>query len=134
MARARLVLPLALVGSLVASGGTAAARTNIGPWAGYWWGHDRGLTISRSGRGLEGVDDGCCTRDITMTFQILRATGTRKSGQARIRVVSVRRWHVPGRSRPHPGQVATLRLRRGVLTDGLTGATFCAPRVDRCGV
>jgi hypothetical protein len=32
------------------------------------------------------------------------------------------------------GQVGTLHLRRGVITDDLTTATFCAESVDRCGL
>jgi hypothetical protein len=35
---------------------------------------------------------------------------------------------------PHAGQVATLRLRRGVVTDEATKVTFCAENVDKCGL
>jgi hypothetical protein len=32
------------------------------------------------------------------------------------------------------GQVGTLRLSRGVVTDDLTTVTFCAENVDKCGL
>jgi hypothetical protein len=35
---------------------------------------------------------------------------------------------------PHAGQVATFRLRRGVVTDEATKVTFCAENVYKCGL
>lgn len=32
------------------------------------------------------------------------------------------------------GQVGTIRLRHGVVTDDLTTVTFCAENVDKCGL
>jgi hypothetical protein len=32
------------------------------------------------------------------------------------------------------GQIGSLRLRRGVVTDELTTVTFCAKDLDKCGL
>jgi hypothetical protein len=112
-------------------------RTKPGPFAGHWWGHTRGLEINADGRGREIVDDGCCSRVVTARFRILRVDGTSSNAVARIKFSFVRlNKAVIAENHVRPfksGQVGTLRLSRGVITDGLTTVTFCAPNVDKCG-
>jgi hypothetical protein len=106
-------------------------------FTGYWWGHDRGLEIKPDGRGLERDNVSCCERAITLDFRILAVHGTRARAVARIRVTYSRvaqEWVAEAhRAPPHVGQVGTLVLEDGVVTEELTGATFCAPTVSACG-
>jgi hypothetical protein len=109
-----------------------------GPLAGYWWGHTRRLEINSEGQGREIVDDGCCHRVITARFRILRVNGTRASAVARVKFSFVRvdeAAFAENHIRPFKsGQVGTIRLRHGVVTDELTTVTFCAKNVDKCGL
>jgi len=64
----------------------------------------------------------------------MRVTGTPGVADARIRVTSVR---ILDRSAlfvypPHAGELGTLRLRHGVVTDSITGVVYCAPAIDEC--
>jgi hypothetical protein len=135
--RAVVAASVAIALVLLATACGSASRATAGLFTGYWWGHTRGLAIMRSGHGREIVDDGCCSRVITMNFRVLRVDGTRSKASAEIRVTFARIdkgvFLALHRRTPHSGQVGTLRLRRGVITDDLTGATFCAPDVDKCG-
>jgi hypothetical protein len=130
MAWGRPIVVAAVVGSLIACGGTSR---NLDSWTGYWWGHDRGLKISGHGDGREVLNDGCCFRAVAMTFRIVQTPSSPASGAAAFRVESVKKWRLPNHKQPHIGQQGRLRLRHGVITDSITGATFCAPNVDRCG-
>jgi hypothetical protein len=113
-----------------------SSRARFSTFAGYWWGHGRGLNIHRSGSGLES------TRtyfkrppyNATLRFDVISVSGSEATADARIRVTAARNSdhtlsHLPIRI----GQLGTLRLRHGVITDSLTHITFCGPRVDRCG-
>lgn len=114
--------------------GRSGHRATSGPFAGRWYGHTRRLLISRVGRGLEIVDDGCCSRVVTLRFRILRV----RDAVVTVKVITARvdRSVFASLHRPIPktGQVGTLRLRHGVVTDRLTAATFCAMDVDKCGL
>jgi hypothetical protein len=120
---------------LLACGGEHT--TDPGPFAGHWWGHTRGLEIKADGRGREIVDDGCCSRVVTARFRMMRVNGTSSNAVAQIKFNFVRlnrAVFAENHIRPFKsGQVGTLRLSRGVVTDGLTTVTFCAPNVDKCG-
>ncbi len=113
-------------------------RANPGPFAGHWSGHTRRLEITSDGRGREIVDDGCCHRVVTARFQILRVNYTPARAVASIKLTSARvdkaafaENHIRV---PRVGELGTLRLRGGVLTDDLTTVTFCAMDVDKCGL
>src|SRR4051812_43593177 len=115
-APSRQMLISLLLSILLALWGRAPASDSA--FFGYWWGHTRGLEIRRDGRGLEGVSDGCCHQVITLRFRLLRVLGTRATAVATIKVTETMAWlpHGP----PHAGQVGTLVLHGGVLTDELT--------------
>lgn len=109
----------------------ATLRTFVG----YWWGHGRGLRIDRFGRGREFERATLDTPpfNASLRFRIVVVGGSRTAADARFRVLSVRNVnHTFPRIRI--GQLGTLRLRHGVVTDGLTHGTYCAPHVDRCGL
>ena len=113
-------------------------RTKPGPFAGFWSGHTRRLEINPEGRGREIVDDGCCYRVITARFRFLHVKGAPTNAVATIKFTFVR-VDKPAFAENHirpfkSGQVGTLRLQRGVVTDDLTTVTFCAENVDKCGL
>jgi hypothetical protein len=118
-------------------GGAHEATTTAGPFAGHWWGHTRGLDITRAGTGREFVDGGGY-RLITVRFRVLETKGSPRRAVARVKVTFARadkeimaELH---RRPPRVGQLGTLRLRNGVIRDELTNVTFCAPTVDKCGL
>jgi len=103
----------------------------------YWWGHGRLFVIHRSGRGAEKLrtyperPPGYAP----LTFDVTSVTGTPAAADAHIRLTSVQNaYHILSSKRIHVGTLGDLRLRHGVITDSITHATFCAPRVDRCGL
>ncbi len=113
-----------------------SSRASLSTFAGYWWGHGRGLNIHRSGSGLESTRTyfNRPPYNATLRFDVISVSGSEATADARIRVTAVRNSHhtlshVPIRL----GQLGTLRLRHGVITDSLTHITYCGPRVDRCG-
>jgi hypothetical protein len=122
-------IAVALLAALVPASTAAAVRP--GPFAGQWWGHTRSLHLDAAGRGREFDDDGCCRRVLDFDFRLLSVSRTGTTEQARIRVTTIRVDRV--RPRIRVGQIETLRLRRGVIVDSLSGASFCAPNVGRCG-
>jgi hypothetical protein len=113
-------------------------RATSGPFAGTWNGHTRRLVISPDGLGREIVDDGCCFRVVTARLRLLRVKGTPAKAVARFKFTSIRvdkgvfaeNYIRP----PKVGEVGTLRLRHGIVTDDLTTVTFCAINVDKCGL
>lgn len=113
-------------------------RSTPSPFPGHWSGHTRRLEISHDGRGREIVDDGCCSRVVTARFRLLHVTGTPAKAFATIRFTFARVdkgvFAALHRRPPQAGQVATLRLQRGVVTDEATKVTFCAENVDKCGL
>lgn len=118
--------------------GTRSSRARLNTFARYWWGHGRGLDIHRSGRGREFARtyNSRPPYYVTLTFRVIRVSGSRTAAGARIRIISVRAWnhYLPHARRIRVGALGTLRLRRGVVTDSLTQATYCAPNIGRCGL
>jgi hypothetical protein len=100
-------------------------RATLATFAGYWGGHDRGLTISSRGEGFENTLESCCDRDYVLRYEILSVSGTLIDASATFRVTSFTRFHtyVP---RISVGSSGTLRLRNGILTDMLSQVFFCS--------
>jgi hypothetical protein len=114
---------------------TTSSHASLTTFARYWWGHGRGLDIRRSGRGREYTRTYLARPpyNATLRFQVVSVSG-RAAADARIRIISVRdSHHTFSHARIRVGQLGTLRLRHGVVTDSLTHGTYCAPEVDRCG-
>jgi hypothetical protein len=107
-------------------------------FAGIWDGHTRRLVIRADGRGREIVSSGCCTPVVTARFRLLKVSGTPETEVAIIKFIAVRVnkgiFAESHRPPPRAGQVATLRLARGVITDVATTGTFCAVGVEKCGL
>jgi hypothetical protein len=123
----------ALLGSLALAGcgGTDDARLTM--FVGHWHGRSRGLDVYRSGRGKEYIGTGNPPL-ATLTFDILRVAGTRVVADAHIRITSVRITHRSALfgSLAHTGELGTLRLRHGIITDSTTRVLYCAPGIDEC--
>ena len=130
---ALLLLAVAASTRSAAAHDPAPRRATLATFADYWWGHSRGLNITKTGRALERINSGCCFTDIEYTFRLMRPRGTVAHGSVAFRVTSVKRWNAAWARRPRVGQLGELRLRHGVITDSLTRSTFCAPPVGKCG-
>jgi hypothetical protein len=137
----RVLLTALLLVAVTAVTRSAAAhdptprRATLATFVGYWWGHSRGLKITSIGRASERINSGCCTFVLDYTFQLTQPRGTVAHASVAFRVTSVKLWKRSWTQRPRPrvGQYGELRLRHGVITDALTGDTFCAPQVGKCG-
>ncbi len=106
----------------------ATGRPGLDVFAGRWFGHVRSLRITTKGRASMRVNIGCCTRIINLSFRLSRVRGTYSSARARARVTRVRVFEksLVGRSGgPRVGQVGTLRLKRGIITESFQGWNFC---------
>ena len=131
---------IALVGLAVllfsACGGEAQPSPRM--FAGTWDGHTRRLVIRADGRGHEIISSGCCTPVVTARFRLLNASGTKEKAVTTRKFTSVRVdkgiFAESHRPPPRAGQVATLRLVHGVITDEATTGTFCAVGVEKCGL
>ena len=109
----------------------APDRASLATFAGGWSGHDRGLSITKSGAGSEEWLSSCCHVVIEMKFQLSNPRGTSRSAAATATVTFVRvrdrTWFTKADPPPHVGQTATLVLRDSVLTEPLVGASYCGP-------
>jgi hypothetical protein len=123
----------ALVGAVtITSPVEAASRgkpATVATFVGTWTGHTRGLVISRHGRGEEGASSGCCDPVIRLAFQLSQPRRTADDARAVATAVSVevldRRFFTKAYPPPHVGEVREVRLKSGVITEGLTGGTYC---------
>jgi hypothetical protein len=126
---------LVLIGDHGSGSGGRVATSRLDTFARSWFGHGRGLVIRRSGQGRE------YTRTYwpgppyyaTLRFEVIGVSGPRAAAEARIRVVSIRNPHhtLP---RIRVGQLGTLRLRHGVVTDSLTHGTYCSLKPAEKGI
>ena len=106
----------------------ATGRAGLDVFAGRWGGHERSLRITPGGQATMVVYLGCCTHVITMSFRLPRVRGTYTIARARARVTRVHVFtnslFTPGHA-PRVGQVGTLRLKRGVITEPFLGGIYC---------
>lgn len=105
----------------------ATGRATLDVFGGLWGGHARSLRITPRGRGKMVVFLGCCTRVINLSFRLSRVRGTYSTARARARVTRVRVFskEALGGRVPRVGQVGTLRLKRGIITESFLGFNYC---------
>lgn len=106
---------------------TRSTAVSLAPFVDDWYGHTRWFLVRRTGRVVEHIGDGCCNPVIDLQLQLSDARRTRTGWTATATVVSVtvhKGWRDGGRP-PRRGQRGTVVIDRGVLTESLTGATFC---------
>jgi hypothetical protein len=139
---AAILVAVPVVGSQAASrqGGpatSAAQKATRATFAGTWYGHTRGLTISRKGRAKESIDDGCCTHVIDLRFRLshIRGTSSHASARARVTAVHVRdhRYFSKSNPPPHIGERRRLRLAHGVIKEPFTKTNYCTLKADLKG-
>jgi hypothetical protein len=121
-----------LIGTIGLSGCGGADDARLTTFVGHWRGHSRGIDVYHTGHGEEYIGSGAPIA--RLTFDVLRVSGTRVVADAHIRVTSARivdRGAFFG-SLPYRGEVGTLRLRHGIITDSITRVFYCAPAVDEC--
>jgi Regulator of Chromosome Condensation (RCC1) repeat protein/regulator of chromosome condensation (RCC1) repeat-containing protein len=114
----------------------ATGRPGLDVFSGLWGGHTRTLRINRKGRGRLRFSLGCCHRVIDLSFRLSRPRGTYSVARARARVTRVRVFDRQslGRHVPRVGQVKTVRLKRGIITDPFIGLNYCnEANAGNCG-
>ncbi|MCP2243866.1 hypothetical protein [Lentzea aerocolonigenes] len=108
---------------------------SLSTFAGQWMGHTRSLTITADGRATEHVGSGCCNPVIDLTFTLSDPQWSPAEATATVTVTSVQ-LHDWSRSDPAPkvGQMATIKLADGIITEPLAGATYCDHAKQLAGV
>jgi len=103
-----------------------APPVTLSTFAAEWIGHTRQLTITTDGHASEHIDSGCCDPVIDLTFRLSQPRGTPADATATATVTSVtlHNWP-PGEKAPTVGQAGTLKLQHGVITEPLSGTTYC---------
>jgi hypothetical protein len=129
--RTPILLAIAVV-ALLQTGCGGGDEATLATFAAPYYGHDRGLGITKDGRAHEVVNSGCCFLVIELRFRLSQPRGTSRNATARATVTWVRlgkRQSMWPKALPVPriGNTRTLRLRNGVLTESLTGTTYCDP-------
>jgi hypothetical protein len=123
--------------TLTAAGGSD--RATLRPFVGTWYGHTRSLVVDRAGVTRESISDGCCDPVIRLTT---RLSHPRRVGSSVVATATVVRARIFDRSAfgtrapPRAGDRGRFTLRRGIVRDSLTQATYCdsrASRLGRCG-
>ena len=124
---------LLAAGLLLLGCGGGGDKATLLTFAGSYYGHTRGLHIARDGRAREVINDGCCYLVIGLRFRVSRPRGTPRDAAATVTVTRVR---LGERARsmwpkalpiPRVGDSGTLRFRRGIIIDSLTGTKYCDP-------
>ena len=114
---------------------------SLSTFVGRWGGHARGFSISKSGVGQEGANDGCCSRIYDLSLQVTSVSGTLTRATAVYSVTAFTNHDSGDGLTIKVGDVGELLLRNGILIDTLTRhlANFCgeiawgASRTGGCG-
>lgn len=137
--RRRAVLLLCACTLVGAPADAARPRAaTLATFAGTWVGHTRFLTVTQAGVATERLGDGCCHPIVDLMYRLTRPRGTTTRATATMTVLAVVVHDPTAFTAAHPAprrrQVATLTLRRGVVRDPLTNATYCGTSAaGRCG-
>ncbi len=138
--RSRLVL-VALVACLISaasstlivappSPASTSAKVGLHMFDLLYYGHDRGLGITPTGRGYEQINSGCCCPCFGIAFQLSHVRGTIDFAAATatvLRLYGTTNGYPAPSPLPHVGQRGVVQLRGGVFIDSLTGERYCAP-------
>jgi hypothetical protein len=134
MQRSRLAPVLVAAIASSALGGCGGDKATLGTFAGGWHAHARSLDITRTGDGHEWFALGLSDFVAELRFRLSRPRGTPHDATATATVTAVRIGDRSVFTAAHPpprvGESFRIRLRDGVITEPLTGATYCGPGVD----
>lgn len=136
-----LLVALCVVGSspALAQSRQAAIKLTHRTFVGTWYGHDREMKITRRGIGSEWV---CCAfrsnyywrGGVIVRFRLSEAWDTQGEVIAWEHVTRV--WNKRNSwvaKKLHVGETRKIRLRKGIIHDGLTQLTYCDNAQDRRG-
>jgi hypothetical protein len=118
----------------------AMNRATLAMLVGVWGGHQRRLTITRSGWAKESIGSGCCNPVVDLRLKLSRPRGDNHVASVIVRVTSVqiqdRSVYDSSYPAPYVGKTGRLRLRYGVITETVTRMNYCnkaAQAKGRCG-
>lgn len=130
------LIPIAIAGGIALTAAGGSDQATLRPFVGAWSGHTRSLVVDRAGVAKESISDGCCDPVIRLTT---RLSHPRRVGDSIVATATVVRARIFDRSafRTHPpprvGDRGRFTLRRGIIREGLTQATYCGSRASRLG-
>ena len=106
-----------------------ASASSFAAFRGVWIGHTRTVTVSRSGRLVETVGDGCCDPIIDLVLQLSEPHRARGNWVATSRVISATvhdGWSAYGRPAPKPGDRGTVTIGADhILVESISSNEFC---------
>jgi hypothetical protein len=100
-----------------------------------WTAHTSSLKINASGFVTESVGDGCCDPVIDMTYQLSNPRVRAGIASATARVLSVDvhpGWSSP-KAPPRVGDIGTVTIDNGLLTESFNGFVFCDSTQSQAG-
>ncbi len=117
--------------------GSYEGLVRSGPFAAQWYGHTRSLTITADGTATESIGDGCCRPiiDLTWTLSNVRLGLEVQTATGRVTSVDVHDPSVtwPAGRAPRVGDVFTVSLKNGVLSQHLVDTIYCDEEAGRDG-
>lgn len=123
-------LPVAAMATF-ALAGCGGDEATPATFAGTWQGHGRTLKITRTGNAEERISLGLGHFVIALRFQLSRPRGTPHDATATAMATTVRfgdrSAFTASRPAPRAGESRRIRVRNGVITETLTGASYCGP-------
>jgi hypothetical protein len=133
-------LGVLLVGLVGLSASCGDEGVSLSTFAGTWQGHGRTLTVTNEGQAREQINSSCCEVALRLEFRISRPGGSGNPATAlatvtRVQVVD-REWFTKSNPAPRVGQTRMIRLRNGVIYEGLTRVYYCRAatwRPQLCG-
>ena len=109
----------------------AASAPSFAAFTGEWIGHTRTVTVSRTGRLVEHVGDGCCDPIIDLVLQLSNPHRVGSKWVATSRVISASvhdGWKATGQPAPEPGNRGTVTIGTDhILVESISGNGFCDP-------
>lgn len=90
-------------------------RATVAEFAGHWYGNERDLTISSSGRGTEDFIEAAQLAE-RFSLQLLRPSGAASYATVKAKVTSTHVYK-PGGQNVHVGETITLQLQLGIIAE-----------------
>ena len=134
MQLSRIAAVLGVAMAALALGGCGGDKATLATFAGGWQAHARSLKITRTGNAHEWLTLGLGDFVVELRFRLSRPKGNPHKATATATVAAVRVGERSAFTAAHPiprvGESFKIRLRDGVITESLTGASYCGSGVD----
>jgi hypothetical protein len=112
-------------------GGCGGDKATLATFSGSWQAHAHSLKITRTGNADEWFTMGLGDFVVELRFRLSQPKGTPHDATATATVTAVRIGDMSAFTAAHPaphvGEFFRIRLRDGVITEPLTGASYCGP-------